>query len=80
VPQERIQLACLIDIEGMAAEIVNWSPQLVPGLLQVPGYTRSIMERAQVARHLDAVVGATAPARLPPPNLHAHPPGRRGAA
>ncbi|MDU0292740.1 helix-turn-helix transcriptional regulator [Saccharothrix longispora] len=57
VPQERIQLACLIDIEGMAAEIVNWSPQLVPGLLQVPGYTRSIMERARKPRNeIDARV------------------------
>ncbi|MGM1057870.1 helix-turn-helix domain-containing protein [Saccharothrix sp. Mg75] len=46
VPNERIQLACLIDIEGMAREIVNWSPQLVPGLLQVAGYARSIMEDA----------------------------------
>lgn len=37
------QLAQLIDYEERASQIINWSPLLVPGLLQTSGYARAIM-------------------------------------
>jgi transcriptional regulator with XRE-family HTH domain len=36
-------LAQLIDYEERALRIFNWAPLLVPGLLQIEGYTRAIM-------------------------------------
>jgi transcriptional regulator with XRE-family HTH domain len=47
LPQRSTQLAALVEVEQMAREVVSWSPLLVPGLLQVSPYTRSIMESAR---------------------------------
>ncbi|MBC6451686.1 helix-turn-helix domain-containing protein [Actinokineospora xionganensis] len=38
------QLAGLIECEQTATEIIEWTPWLVTGLLQMPAYIRSIME------------------------------------
>lgn len=43
LPEQRAQLAALLDFEQIAKSIVSWSPLLVPGLLQVSSYTRAIM-------------------------------------
>ncbi|KOX12896.1 hypothetical protein ADK67_45925 [Saccharothrix sp. NRRL B-16348] len=48
LPERRAQLAALVEVEQMAHEVVSWSPQLIPGLLQVSSYTRSIMESARI--------------------------------
>jgi hypothetical protein len=42
-------LTALLTFEGTAATITTWSPLLIPGLLQTPGYIRSIMESSSVA-------------------------------
>ncbi|MCC8243823.1 helix-turn-helix domain-containing protein [Saccharothrix luteola] len=48
LPERRAQLAALVEVEQMAHEVVSWSPLLIPGLLQVSSYTRSIMESAGI--------------------------------
>lgn len=48
LPARRTQLAALVEVEQLANEVVNWSPLLVPGLLQVSSYTRTIMEAARL--------------------------------
>ncbi|MFD1145718.1 helix-turn-helix domain-containing protein [Saccharothrix hoggarensis] len=48
LPERRVQIAALVELEQMAHEIVSWSPLIVPGLLQVSAYTRSIMEAARI--------------------------------
>lgn len=49
-----IELQTLIDYEDSAIAITNFSTDMVPGLLQVPGYVRAIM-RASVAVPTDEV-------------------------
>lgn len=49
LPEQRVQLAALLDVEQMAREIANWSPLIIPGLLQVSSYTRAIMRTAGVS-------------------------------
>lgn len=39
-----IQLRTLIEHEDVAKEIISWSLILVPGLLQIPGYMRPLIE------------------------------------
>lgn len=46
------QLAQLIEYEEQATRIVSWAPQLVPGLLQIPGYARAIMGDAPTSEPL----------------------------
>lgn len=48
LPEQRAQLAALLDFEQMATEIVDVSPLLVPGLLQTGSYARAIMRAAGV--------------------------------
>lgn len=48
LPERRAQLAALVEVEQMAHEVVSWSPLIIPGLLQVSAYTRSIMESAKI--------------------------------
>ncbi|TQM80631.1 transcriptional regulator with XRE-family HTH domain [Saccharothrix saharensis] len=48
LPERRAQLAALVEVEQMAQEVVSWSPLVIPGLLQVSAYTRSIMEAAEM--------------------------------
>jgi transcriptional regulator with XRE-family HTH domain len=48
LPARRAQIAALIEVEQMAKEVVTWSPLIIPGLLQVSAYTRSIMESARI--------------------------------
>ncbi|MGW4110045.1 helix-turn-helix domain-containing protein [Actinosynnema sp. NPDC004786] len=48
MPERRVQIAALVEVEQMAREVVSWSPLLVPGLLQVSSYTRTIMEAARI--------------------------------
>jgi transcriptional regulator with XRE-family HTH domain len=48
LPARRTQLAALVEVEQMANEVVNWSPLLIPGLLQVSSYARTIMEAARL--------------------------------
>lgn len=43
LPEQRVQLAALIDFERTATVITDISPLLVPGLLQTSDYTRAIM-------------------------------------
>jgi transcriptional regulator with XRE-family HTH domain len=43
VPEQRAQLAALLDFEATASAIVDVSPLVVPGLLQVGAYARAIM-------------------------------------
>jgi transcriptional regulator with XRE-family HTH domain len=51
LPGQPVQLAALLDIEQMAREIVDWSPLIIPGLLQVGSYTRAIMRAEPVPKH-----------------------------
>ncbi|MBB5800400.1 transcriptional regulator with XRE-family HTH domain [Saccharothrix ecbatanensis] len=48
LPGQRQQLHALLKIEQLAGAIVDISPLVVPGLLQVGGYARSIMRRGGV--------------------------------
>jgi transcriptional regulator with XRE-family HTH domain len=48
LPEQPAQLAALLDVEQMTREFVDWSPLVVPGLLQVGSYTRAIMRAAKV--------------------------------
>ncbi|WP_367131453.1 helix-turn-helix domain-containing protein [Saccharothrix sp. HUAS TT1] len=48
LPHRRVQLAALVEVEQMAKEVVSWSPLIIPGLLQVSAYTRTIMEAARI--------------------------------
>jgi transcriptional regulator with XRE-family HTH domain len=43
VPEQRAQLAALLDFEATASAIVDVSPLVVPGLLQIGDYARVIM-------------------------------------
>lgn len=43
LPEQRAQLAALLDFESTATVITDISPLLVPGLLQTSEYTRAIM-------------------------------------
>lgn len=43
LPEQKRQLAALLELERDAARIVNVSPLLVPGLLQSSGYARAII-------------------------------------
>ncbi|WP_432851554.1 helix-turn-helix domain-containing protein [Amycolatopsis sp. CA-161197] len=43
LPEQKRQLAALLELERDAARIVNVSPLLVPGLLQTSGYARAII-------------------------------------
>jgi transcriptional regulator with XRE-family HTH domain len=43
VPEQRAQLAALLDFESTASVITDVSPLLVPGLLQTSDYARTIM-------------------------------------
>ncbi|GDY34008.1 DUF5753 domain-containing protein [Gandjariella thermophila] len=42
------ELAGVIECERSATAITEWSPGIVPGLLQVPEYTRAIMQSAGI--------------------------------
>lgn len=44
LPEQRQQLAALLDYEREATTVTDVSPMLIPGLLQIPGYIRAIME------------------------------------
>ncbi|WP_447006127.1 helix-turn-helix domain-containing protein [Saccharothrix isguenensis] len=48
LPERRAQIAALVEVEQMAHEVVSWSPLLIPGLLQVSSYTRTMMEAGRV--------------------------------
>jgi hypothetical protein len=48
MPEQQQQLAALLEIENTATTITNWSPLLVPGLLQTGAYARAIMIGAEV--------------------------------
>ncbi|MFE2751171.1 helix-turn-helix domain-containing protein [Actinosynnema sp. NPDC059335] len=48
LPERRVQLAALVEVEQMAREVVSWAPLIIPGLLQVSSYTRTIMEAARI--------------------------------
>lgn len=48
LPEQRTQMAALLEIEQMAKAIVSVSPLLVPGLLQTGPYVRAIMRAAGV--------------------------------
>ncbi|WP_433274246.1 helix-turn-helix domain-containing protein [Actinosynnema sp. CS-041913] len=48
LPEQRVQLDALLQIEQLATEIIDVSPLVVPGLLQVSGYTRAIMRGSAV--------------------------------
>ncbi|MEU6149324.1 helix-turn-helix transcriptional regulator [Actinosynnema sp. NPDC047251] len=48
LPEQRAQLDALIQIEQLATGIVDVSPLVVPGLLQVNGYARAIMRGGAV--------------------------------
>lgn len=50
MPEQRVQLDALLQLEQMACEIVDVSPLVVPGLLQVSGYTRGIMRAGAVPK------------------------------
>ncbi|MBA0125081.1 helix-turn-helix transcriptional regulator [Haloechinothrix sp. YIM 98757] len=43
LPEQRQQLAALLDLESTATAITDVSPLLVPGILQVSSYVRAIM-------------------------------------
>lgn len=43
LPEQRVQLAALLDFEQLAATIIDVAPLVVPGLLQTSNYTRAIM-------------------------------------
>src|SRR3989337_651234 len=46
LPEQRQQMAALVDWEQRATRIVEVSPLLVPGLLQTSGYIRGMMTAA----------------------------------
>lgn len=48
LPDQKQQLAALVDCEQNASEIVEVAPLLVPGLLQTAGYVRAIMSAGGV--------------------------------
>ncbi|MGW1679735.1 helix-turn-helix domain-containing protein [Saccharopolyspora sp. NPDC002376] len=48
LPDQKQQLAALVDCEQNASEIVEVAPLLVPGLLQTAGYIRAIMSAGGV--------------------------------
>jgi transcriptional regulator with XRE-family HTH domain len=48
LPEQPVQLAALLDVEQMTRKFVDWSPLVVPGLLQVSSYARAIMRAARV--------------------------------
>ncbi|MEV8439427.1 helix-turn-helix transcriptional regulator [Actinosynnema sp. NPDC051121] len=48
LPERRSQIAALVEVEQMAREIVSWSPLIIPGLLQVSSYSRTIMETGRI--------------------------------
>ncbi|MBB5957900.1 transcriptional regulator with XRE-family HTH domain [Saccharothrix tamanrassetensis] len=48
LPEQRVQLDALLQIEQLATEIIDVSPLVVPGLLQSSGYTRAIMRGGAV--------------------------------
>lgn len=52
LPEQRQQLATLLDLEQTAARITTTSPLLVPGLLQTAGYIRGIMSVAVPANEV----------------------------
>jgi transcriptional regulator with XRE-family HTH domain len=48
MPEQGEQLKALLQWEQMATDIVDWSPQMVPGLLQIGSYARAVMRDAEV--------------------------------
>lgn len=48
LPDQRAQLAALLDFEQMATRIVDVAPLLIPGLLQTASYARAIMREGEV--------------------------------
>ena len=48
LPEQRAQLAALLDFEQMATHITNVAPLLIPGLLQSSGYARAVMRAAGI--------------------------------
>ncbi len=48
LPEQRAQLAALLDFEQMATHITSVAPLLIPGLLQSGGYARAVMRAAGV--------------------------------
>ncbi|MCS7476514.1 helix-turn-helix domain-containing protein [Umezawaea endophytica] len=48
LPEQPVQLAALLDVEQMTQDYVEWSPLVIPGLLQVSSYARAIMRAAGV--------------------------------
>jgi len=48
LPDQRAQLAALLDFEQMATRIVDVAPLLIPGLLQSASYARAIMREGDV--------------------------------
>jgi hypothetical protein len=48
LPEQRAQLAALLDLEATAVAITDVSPLLIPGLLQTGEYIREIMETGGV--------------------------------
>ena len=48
LPEQPVQLAALLDIEQITRKIFSWSPLIVPGLLQVGSYARTIMRLGPV--------------------------------
>lgn len=48
LPEQRAQLAALLDFEQMATHITSVAPLLIPGLLQSGGYARAVMRTAGV--------------------------------
>ncbi|MEU4803736.1 helix-turn-helix transcriptional regulator [Actinosynnema sp. NPDC023587] len=48
LPDRRAQLEALVQFERLATDIVDVSPLVVPGLLQVNGYARAVMRGGRV--------------------------------
>lgn len=61
LPEQPVQLAALLDVEQMTTDYVEWSPLIIPGLLQVSSYARAIMRAARVP---DAEVGTRVAVRM----------------
>jgi transcriptional regulator with XRE-family HTH domain len=61
LPEQPVQLAALLDIEQMTTDYVEWSPLIIPGLLQVSSYARAIMRAARVP---DTEVGTRVAVRM----------------
>lgn len=67
-----------VALEDAASEIVDWSPQLIPGLLQTPGYARALIvgdgsniEPSDIERRLQTrLLRQAILARPEPPRLH----------